>query len=79
MTTAEHRPHRRLGHRLLLASGTVLLSAILLLWAWNTLAVELFAAPRMGFRHAIAAEILLATPLLALAALLARRRPPRAA
>lgn len=31
--------------------------AIVLLWAWNTIAVDLFAAPVVGFRHALAVEV----------------------
>jgi hypothetical protein len=46
---------------------------VLLLWGWNTIAVDLFHAPRAKFRHALAAEgVLLAG--LALNALLARAR-----
>jgi len=76
--TSHERTSRRFGHRVLLYGGAAGLWAILLLWAWNTLAVELFAAPPMGFRHAVAAETLIALPLVMLAAFVRRghRRDP---
>ena len=31
-----------------------------IVWVWNTIAVEFFTAPAVGFRHALAAEVAVA-------------------
>jgi hypothetical protein len=73
MTTVA--PHRRRLHfvaRAALSAGTALpVGAVLLLWAWNLLAVDLAGLPRIQFRHALAME-LAAAVLLGLQALVQR-------
>jgi hypothetical protein len=34
--------------------AAILIGAVLLLWAWNTVATELLGAPQAGFRHGLA-------------------------
>ncbi len=38
-----------------------LIAGVLILWGWNTLAVQLFQAPLAQFKHAVAAEVLVAS------------------
>jgi hypothetical protein len=73
--------HGRKGMRLARALSFVLLAAVAVLWSWNTVAVDLFAAPSMTYRHALAL-LLLAMVLGATAAWafrIACPRPRRAA
>lgn len=49
----ENRPHRW-GHATVMILLAVLLSGALMLWAWNTIAVELFQAPVIRFKHVLA-------------------------
>lgn len=56
--------HRTLSARSLAGAGAIvaaalLVAGVLMLWGWNTLAVELFEAPEAEFRHALAAEAML--------------------
>lgn len=58
--------HRRLHRVLTCTAGVVallLLGGVVLLWGWNTFATELFAAPRLAFRHALALEVLALLPI----------------
>ncbi|MEQ8248323.1 MAG: hypothetical protein RID42_11660 [Alphaproteobacteria bacterium] len=51
-------PHKLNGRRWL--TGAVAVGAVIVagsafaLWSWNTLAVDLFDAPRIAYRHAVA-------------------------
>ncbi len=50
---------RRHGQLALKGLAVILLAAVITLWAWNTLAGDLFAAPIAEFRHAVAAVLAL--------------------
>ena len=63
---------RRWGHAALIVALTVLLGGVALLWAWNTLAVDLFQAPAAQFKHALALQAAIAA-IVALPLILARR------
>ena len=66
---------RSLAATVVAAAAVLLVSGVLMLWGWNTLAVELFQAPEAQFRHALAAEaLLLATTALCLVAFRFGRR-----
>ena len=56
---ANHPRLRRLLRAALALSLLLLAGGVVLLWAWNALAPELFGAPEIGFRHALALELLL--------------------
>lgn len=53
------------GHRIgttALTIGTILLvGAVTLLWAWNTVATDLFSLPTLQYKHAVAAELFVVT------------------
>jgi hypothetical protein len=53
-----NKHHRRRSHdtakRTLLAIAVFMAGSILLLWSWNTLAVDLFQFPEARFKHAVA-------------------------
>ena len=51
--------------------AALLVGGVLILWSWNTFAGDLFQAPDMKFRHALAAEILIGV-VAAIVALLTR-------
>lgn len=51
---------RRYGAIALGIVAAFAIGAAALLWAWSTIAVDLFAAPAIGFRHALAAEVAVA-------------------
>lgn len=54
-TQAFHKGHgRTIGKYTLL----IFVSCVAILWSWNSFAVEIFAAPEMKFKHALALEIL---------------------
>ena len=53
MDSHEHG-RRDLVRRLAGLIAALLVGALLLLWAWNTVAAELLGAPPAGFRHALA-------------------------
>ena len=58
----EHAPRdrsKRQGRTILFAAGIVTGLALLLLWSWNTLAVDLFKMPTAQFKHAFALEVFL--------------------
>jgi len=42
-----------------IAGVAFLVGCIGLLWSWNTLAVDLFEFPEAGFKHAVAAGLLI--------------------
>jgi hypothetical protein len=69
---------RHRGHDALIALLAVLASAVLVLWAWNTIAVELFQAAKIGFKHALAFEAAIVSAIVA-PVLIARRLLSRAA
>ncbi|RME65174.1 MAG: hypothetical protein D6782_06760 [Alphaproteobacteria bacterium] len=48
--------HRRWGHAALTLALAILLGGVMLLWAWNSLAVDLLGAPQARFKHALALE-----------------------
>tara|TARA_B100000315_G_scaffold257852_1_gene308104 strand:+ start:1446 stop:1691 length:246 start_codon:yes stop_codon:yes gene_type:complete len=56
----------RHGRRIAITIGFLLGAAVLVLWAWNTVAVDLFDAPHAQYKHALAAL----AGLLALASLM---------
>ncbi len=69
------RPHRW-GHALLTATVVILLGSAALRWGWNTVAVDLFQAPAITFKHALAFEAAIAA-LVAVPFLIARGSEPR--
>jgi hypothetical protein len=52
--TTEHP--RRWGHAALIVLATLLVAGVMMMWAWNTLAVDLFQAPDIRFKHVLAFE-----------------------
>lgn len=62
---------RRRGHAILMAALFFLVSGALLLWAWNTIAIELLQAPAIRFKHVLALQAAV-TALAALPVLVAR-------
>lgn len=68
---------RRWGHSALVTLLAVVGGGVLLLWAWNTLAVDLFGLPAARFKHALALEAgIAALTLLPLGLARALRRGP---
>ena len=63
---------RRWSHIMTIVLLTVLVSGALMLWAWNTIAVELFQAPEIRFKHVLAFQAAVAA-LTALPLVVARR------
>jgi hypothetical protein len=53
MSLLDHS-NRRHGKSLALLIAFLVLSSISVLWAWNTLAVDMFAQPEMPFKHGLA-------------------------
>jgi len=49
-----HRPARRLIRELLLTAAMIALTAVALLWGWNTVAADFGGLPQVQFRHALA-------------------------
>ena len=49
---------RQLISRSLIAVGTLLVSAVLVLWAWNTLVPEVFGLTAIQYKHSLALMIL---------------------
>jgi hypothetical protein len=41
-------------------AASFLVGAVVILWSWNTIAVDLFGAPNVALRHAIAIELAVA-------------------
>ncbi|MFQ5625490.1 MAG: hypothetical protein ACE5FM_02425 [Methyloligellaceae bacterium] len=56
MTERKHEALHRHGHKAFMAFALMLMAGILILWGWNTLAVELFGATAARFKHALAFE-----------------------
>ena len=56
MTNKTNERLYRHGHRALIPLVFLLLAAELVLWGWNTMAVDLFGAPAAKFKHALAFE-----------------------
>lgn len=67
----DHARHAGRAGRLVIALAALAAAAGVLLWGWNTLAVELLSQPAMRFRHAVALELIVLA--LAAAPLIARR------
>ena len=59
--------HRHTVKHIMLAVAGLLLIAVMLLWGWNTVAVDLFGQESMRLKHAVALELL----ILSIGALLA--------
>ena len=53
MTQLDHPNHRH-GKSIALSIAFLFISSSIVLWAWNTLAVDLFAQPEMQFKHGFA-------------------------
>jgi hypothetical protein len=47
---------RRYGAPAVVAAAAYIVGAAVILWAWNMIAVDIFSAPSIAFRHAFAAE-----------------------
>jgi len=79
MTDLNPSPRRHWGHAILLVLLTMMAGGVLVLWAWNSIAADLFQAPEARFKHAIALQAaiaaLTALPLTIVRQL--RRRPPQ--
>ena len=60
MTDRPHESHRRWGHAALKIALTVLVAGACMLWAWNAIAIELFGAPAIGFKHVVALQAAIA-------------------
>lgn len=71
-------PHRRRVVRALWILAAFVAGGVVLLWSWNTLAVGLFAAPAVEFKHALAAELAISVAF-AIAAWSVRLARPRQA
>ena len=54
MTDGHQGSYRRWGHAALMIALTVFVAGAFMLWAWNTIAIELFNAPAIGFKHIVA-------------------------
>lgn len=72
MTDRLQRPYRRWGHAALVIVITVFIAGACMLWAWNSIAIELFGAPPIGFKHVVAFQVAIAA-LTALPLVLARQ------
>ncbi len=68
MTNRLQLPHRRRGHAALVITLGFLVAGAFVLWAWNSIAIELFGAPAIGFKHVVALQAaiagLIALPLI---------------
>lgn len=81
MHLTHERDWRCAAKAALALTAGLFLGGVLIHWSWNGVAADLFGAPTMAFRHAVAAEVLIGT-LAAIGALSARfaaRRPGRRA
>ena len=56
----ELHSHYRLGRATVVTVVVCLLGAVALMWAWNSVAVDLFHGPTLRFTHALAIEVGLA-------------------
>ena len=59
---SEHHQRRTFGTAMttLIAITIFIAGSIILLWSWNTLAVDLFQLPEARFKHAVAFGLLIA-------------------
>ena len=59
---SEHHQRRTYGavKTIIVAITIFMTGSILLLWSWNTLAVDLFQLPEARFKHAVAFGLLIA-------------------
>jgi hypothetical protein len=58
----EHLPryrNNRPGRVILFTAGILMGATLLLVWSWNTLAVDFFTMPTAQFKHALAFELFL--------------------
>lgn len=56
-----HEPRdRRLGRTLIFVIGLLFIGGVTTYWGWNSIAVELFHAPKARFVHGLALELFLA-------------------
>lgn len=72
----------RYGVAVAAAAAAFVVGAVVIMWSWNTVAVDLFAAPVMLFRHAVAVELgtaVVGTAIASLARFIAGGRHPRIA
>jgi len=60
MTDFGARPTRHHGRSIVAAVALLFAGAFVVVWSWNSIAVDLFAAPAIDFRHAVAAELTIA-------------------
>jgi len=56
---ADHGKNRH-GRQIVIGLIGLALGAIVLMWAWNTIASGLLAAPQADFRHGLAAALTIA-------------------
>ena len=61
MTDHANRYTGRHGTTAIIVIAVMIVGGVLLLWSWNTIAVEMFDAPSMRFKHALAVEFTLGT------------------
>ena len=78
MTKLTHEAFNKYGRHVGMALVLLLMAGILILWGWNTLAVELFGATTAKFRHALALEAVLGGLWLAAYAMGAAMEGPQA-
>lgn len=71
MTNHDRTHYRRHGRAILIALTLLFAGAVILQWSWNSVGAELFSAPAIRFKHAVAVELSFAV-LFALHALAAR-------
>lgn len=69
----EHSKHQRhhTAKAIFFVAAILFVGGVLILWSWNTFAGDLFQAPDMRFKHALAAETLIVV-IAAIVALSAR-------
>ena len=63
---SEHHQRRTYGavKTIIFAIAIFMAGSVLLLWSWNTLAVDLFQLPEAHFKHAVAFGALIAAALM---------------
>ena len=60
MTDFNARPIRHSGRAIAAATAWFVVGAVIMLWSWNAIFVDLFAAPAIDFRQAVAGELMIA-------------------